>query len=238
MGSLRHGFRLLYTEVSPARTAEVRRKPRNLSFIIFTWFLKKTLKIWRRLKVLPNQWWRQISSDLDFKMSLIGFFKLTNTFSCLFFRIRNYGVTRFPPSNCDLYLPAKNTINLEIKKPLISNWVIYKCRLDVCVADCQPTHFVLKSTLTMRETFPNFSWNKRRCMRCQDGKHSAYSPLLSWTRQRSRDMRFLGGLIWSWRPSKDQFLNRCETSFGVNGATVVEAVRGCLEKPNPWRRQK
>lgn len=48
-------------------------------------------------------------------------FELTNKFFLSLFWIQIFGVTRFPPSNCDLYLPANNTINLEIKKPLISS---------------------------------------------------------------------------------------------------------------------
>lgn len=60
-------------------------------------FLKKTLKIWRRLKVLPNQWWRQNPSDLDFKMSLIGFLSLQIIFFCLFSGSKFFELQGFHP---------------------------------------------------------------------------------------------------------------------------------------------
>lgn len=116
---------------------------------------------------------------------------------------------------------SKNTIKLLVSRNLLSPtlWFIF-FQIDVFVTDCQQPHFVLKMTSTISEISPNFSLNKRRFVRCQDGKHSTYSPLLSWKRQLfSWDMRFLGDWYEAgdlakpvWQPLWNQL--RCKRGDG------------------------
>lgn len=74
-------------------------------------------------------------------------------------------------------------------------------------------------------------------IKVRTGKHSTFSPLRPWKRQLSRDMRFLGGLIWSRRPGENPvwqpLWNRLRCKRG-DGGLSSERMPGKTK----WRRQK
>lgn len=135
-------------------------------------------------------------------------------------KFKIFWVARFSPFNCDVCLTRlffffqqkhnKTAGCSLVSRNLLSpiQWFLF-FQLDVEM-------FVSPIWAdVMLEGISDNSWGVRR------GKlFNLFSPSVLEKATFSR-YEVSAGLIWSWRSGGNQFDNRCETSCGVNGATVV-----------------